>query len=107
LLNLFEANEGAGDELKKHVGQQIQVADVITRKYDKINEETGELEYGVLTYLLTSDRQAFVTSSKSVYFSIMHILEVFGEPSKEEPFILKVLKKKMQNGDQILVQLLG
>jgi hypothetical protein len=107
LLNLYEATEGSGDGLKDHAGKQIQVADVITRQYDKINEETGELEYGVLTYLITADRQAYVTSSKSVYFSIVHIMEAFGEPSKEEPYILKVVKKKAQNGDQILIQMLG
>jgi hypothetical protein len=109
LLNLMEGNEDTGNGLKDHVGKIIEVADIITRPYDRINEETGDQEYGVLTYLLTPDRVAYVTSSKSVYFSIMHIMELFGTPGSEEweNIQIKVLKEKGQNGDMIKVKMVG
>jgi hypothetical protein len=107
MLNLFEGTDEKSNGLKEHVGKQISVADVITRPYDKINEETGEMEYGVLTYLLTSDKVAYVTSSKNVYFSITRGMEVFGSPSKEEPFIVQVLKEKGLNGDMIKIKIVG
>jgi hypothetical protein len=89
------------------VGKQIQIADVITRPYDKINEETGDMEYGVLTYLITADKIVYVTSSKNVYFTITRTIEVFGNPSSAEPFIIQVLKEKGQNGDMIKIKLVG
>src|SRR6185312_15051925 len=48
LANLLDGDEDSGNGLKEHVGAQIEVADVITRQYDRINEDTGEIEYGVL-----------------------------------------------------------
>ena len=89
------------------MGKQIEVADIITRPYDKINEDTGVMEYGVLTYLITADRIAYVTSSKNVYFTISHTLEVFGAPSKEEPYLIKVMKEKGLNGDMVKIKLIG
>lgn len=109
LLNLLEGAEGTGNGLKDHVGKHIEVANIITRPYDKINEETGEQEYGVLTYLITPDRVAYVTSSKTTYFSIVRIMELFGKPGDAdwENITVKVLKERGQNGDIIKVKLIG
>jgi putative protein kinase ArgK-like GTPase of G3E family len=104
-LNLLEGNEENGNGLKEHVGQIIEVQDVITRRYDKINEDTGATEYSVLTYLVAPDKQVFVTSSKTVYFTIMRTFEAFGFPGTPEweNLKLKVAKQKGQNGDIIKV----
>lgn len=112
LLNLYEGGEGndsLGSGLKEHVGQVFEVKDVITRRYDRINEETGELEYGILTYLITPDKDVFVTSSKTVYFSIMRAFEAFGFPHEEgwQPLKVKVGKQKGQNGDIITIKVIG
>jgi hypothetical protein len=109
LLNLMEGSEETGNVLKDHVGKQIEVANIITRRYDKINEETGQTEYGVLTYLITPDKIAYVTSSKTVYFSIVRIMDTFGTPDSPEweNILLKVGKQKGQNGDIITVKMIG
>lgn len=109
LLNLLENSEDTGHGLKEHVGKEIEVANVITRPYDRINEETGQTENGVLTYLLTPDKIAYVTSSKSVYFSITRMLEVFGKPTDPEweNIRIKVGKEKGQNGDMIKIKMIG
>jgi hypothetical protein len=109
LLGLYEGDEETGNGLKDHVGKQIVVENIITRKYDRINEGTGQTEYGVLTYLITPERQAFVTSSKSVYFSIIRIMELFGKPTDPEwqNITIKVLKEKATNGDMIKIKMIG
>jgi hypothetical protein len=109
MLNLLEGDEESGNGLKDHVGQQFEVADVITRKYDRINEKTGQQEYGVLTYLITPERQVFVTSSKTVYFSITRIMDLFGKPDSDEweNIIVRVGKTKGQNGDIIKIKMVG
>jgi hypothetical protein len=109
LMNLLEGDEGTGNGLKEHVGQIIEVQDVITRRYDKINEDTGAIEYGVLTYLIAPDKQVFVTSSKTVYFSITRLFQNFGYPGTPEweNLRLKVGKQKGQNGDIIKVTMVG
>jgi hypothetical protein len=109
LMNLMEGDEETGNGLKEQVGKHIVVENIITRKYDKINEETGQLEYGVLTYLITPEKQVFVTSSKNVYMSIIRIMDLFGKPtdSEWENITVKVLKEKAQNGDMIKIKLVG
>lgn len=109
LSNLLEGAEETGEGLKSHVGKVIEVADIITRPYDKINEETGATEFGVLTYLITPDKIAYVTSSKSVYFSITRNMELLGKPTDEdwENLMVKVLKEKGTNGDMIKIKIVG
>jgi hypothetical protein len=107
MMNLLEGSEESGQGLKDHVGKHIEVADIITRPYDRINEDTGVEEYGVLTYLITPDKTAYVTSSKSVYFTIIHIMELFGQPGTDEweNITIKVLTEKGTNGNIIKIKL--
>lgn len=109
LLNLLEGDEESGNGLKDHIGAEIEVANVITRTYDRINEDTGEQEYGVLTYLIAPNGVAYVTSSKTVYFSINRIMDLFGYPHEEswENIKVKVGKQKGQHGDIIKIKMIG
>lgn len=109
LMGVLEGGEENGNGLKSHVGKELEVQDIITRTYDRINEDTGEMEYGVLTYLITPKKEVFVTSSKTVYFSITRIMDLFGKPGEEgwENIILLVGKEKGQNGDIIKVKMIG
>lgn len=109
LFNLMDGDEDSGNGLKDHMGKQIEVEHVITRKYDKINEDTGQQEFGVLTYLITPDRVAYITSSKSVYFSIMKLVKLFGvgEEGKDN-LVIKVGKKRGTSGhDAVTIKLVG
>lgn len=107
LLKLIDSDEssGIGMALSEHVGKEIEIEDVIFKKYDKVDENTGELLYGVLTYLITPDRKAYVTSSKSVYFTLDNMMQVLGTPDTEdwENVKVKVGSKRTQNGNQILI----
>lgn len=109
LLNLLEGDEESGNGLKDHVGKVIEVENVITRTYDRIDEDTGQQEYGVLTYLITPEKTAFVTSSKTVYFTITRIMDLFGKPNTDnwENIKVKVGKEKGQNGDIIKIKMVG
>jgi hypothetical protein len=109
LMNLLDGDAESGNPLKQHIGKQIEIENVITRKYDKINEETGELEYGVLTYLITPEKVPYATSSKSVYFSITRMMDLFGTPDSEEweNITVKVSSSKGANGDIINIKMVG
>jgi hypothetical protein len=108
LFNLFEGAEDSGNGLKDHVGQHIEIADIITRPYDRINEEDGSEEYGVITYLITPDKVAYVTSSKSVYFTVKNMMDLYGQPRTEgwNNITVQAFKQKAQNGDAIKIKLI-
>ena len=95
LLQLLESDTVA-KPLNDCVGNKITIADVIISPYDKVNEDTGEMEYGALTYMIDTNGEAYVTSSKSVYYTMLNIFKVFGVPhwEEDEAVIVQVVKKK-------------
>jgi hypothetical protein len=112
-IALFNLLEGGDDEstngLKEHVGKQIEVKDIIFRSYDKVNEDTGVIEYGVLSYLIAPDGVPYVTSSKSVYFTLKNMFKVFGNPTSEnwKNIIIQVVQKKGLQHKYIDVKIVG
>lgn len=113
LFNLMEGNNEQAMPMKDSVGEVVEVHDVILRKYDALDEDTGITEDGVLVYLFgertenLSDRPVYVTSSKAVYFTLNHIMQVFGTPGEKdyEPFSVVIKKVKQQQGDQTVIEL--
>ena len=95
LLQLLESDTVA-KPLNDCVGNKITIADVIINPYDKVNEDTGEMEYGVLTYMIDTNGEAYVTSSKSVYYTLQNVFKVFGLPhwEEDEAVTVQVVKKK-------------
>jgi hypothetical protein len=109
MMNLLSGDDEKTQALGEHIRAHITVADVIFNPYDKVNEDTGEMEYGVLTYLVTPDQVVYVTSSKSVYFSMKRIFQVFGEPhyTEGEEITIKVVKKQGQQFKYTDIQIVG
>lgn len=95
MMNLLESDDVAVP-MNDSIGAQIEVENVILSPYDSINEETGEITNGVLTYLIDPKGVAYVTSSKSVYFTVKRIFQVFGEAPFEEGERVKVEIVKKQ-----------
>lgn len=110
LFNILDGGEETGAiPLKDIVGSVLEVEDIIFQEYDSVNEDTGEMQYGVLTYLVTPEKQVFVTSGKAVYFTVDKLMSIFGKPTDEtwENVKLKVSTVKQARGQQIIVTLVG
>lgn len=95
LMNLLDSDDIALP-MSEYTGATIKVSNVITKPYDSVDEDTGEITSGVLTYLLTPDGLAYVTSSKSVYFTLQTAMTVFGEApySSGDELIVEIVKKQ-------------
>ena len=109
LFQVYEGDEDSGYGLKNNIGKEIEVQDIILRPYDRIDENTGEKEFGVLTYLITPKKEVYVTSSKTVYFTITRLMELFGTPDSDEweNIKVKVDSEKGQHGDIIKIKMIG
>lgn len=108
MINLLSEDSDA-QPLKSHIGHQIDLADVIFQPYDKLNEDTGEIEYGVVTYLIDQDGIAFVTSSKSVYHTLKKFFVLFGEPhyNAEESITVEIVERKGRQYKYVDLKLIG
>lgn len=109
LLNAGEGEEGGATGLNDYIGGEIKIADVIFRAYDSLNEDTGELTNGVLTYIFDTQGKAFVTSSKTVYFTLKRTFQIFGYPhySEKDALTVKVVKKPGKDFKFIDLKILG
>lgn len=109
-IRLFNIMEGNGTlPMKEHFGDTLEIENIIFRSWDSIDEDTAELEHGILTYLFTPEGNVYATSSKAVYFTLQNLIKVFGEPNTEgyENMIVQIVKKKGEKGDQVTIELVG
>jgi|SRR5690625_3496430 len=108
LFSLIDGEEEVGQGMAENVGEHVEIQDIITKTYSTIDEKTGEEIHGVLTYLITPDRKAYVTSSKGVYFSIMNLMDLFGTPNDElwENITVEILSERTQNGTAIKLKMI-
>lgn len=95
--------------LKNMVKKKIKIAHVFTQPYESLDEQTGEITYGVTTTFQDVDNNYYATSSKTVYYAIMGIMQTFGKPSDPtyKPIEVEVTGTKQQRGVQIGIKLVG
>ena len=68
------------EEMKGFIGKEILLEGVIITPYTSLDEETGEISHGATTTIITDNfTKAVVTSSKTVYFKIKELLDLFGQ----------------------------
>lgn len=96
-------------ELKNAVGEILEIKNVFHNPYKSFDEETGTTDAGVNTMIETNDGKFFVTSSKSVYWNLKQIFDVFGKPNTPNYLGVKVavVSTKQKRGNQLSLKLLG
>lgn len=107
LMNILDGDEAI--PMRKASGATINLVDVITRSYESVDELTGELQYGVLTYLFDKDGKVYVTSSKTVYFTLQKIMQVLGQPTYEGENVLKleIIERPGQHNEILDIKVVG
>lgn len=110
LFKVFNDNDSnLVTPLSNLVGKQISIAHFFTQPYQAFDEKTGVINEGVTTTIQDTEGAYYVTSSKSVYYSVLNIMQSFGFPNSEnyKPVLVEVTGTKRQNGIQIDLKLIG
>ena len=104
-----DSDSGIVTAMRNMIDNEITIAHVFIQPYDSFDEKTGKLTSGVVTTLEDVDGEYYVTSSKTVYYTLQNIFSTFGNPQDEnyKPVKVKVLGRKQQNGIQIDLELIG
>lgn len=69
------------EPLADHLGETIDVVDIVAHKVEVANEETGEIGEATRIVLLTSDGRALASVSVGIQGAVRNILAFLGEPS--------------------------
>lgn len=109
LAQILTADEGSDliMGMKDHAGTTFELEHLMFEKFTKIDEKTGQESFGVLTRIITPERDVYATTSKAVYFTLHKIMKMMGYPTDENyvPLSFTITKRKRENGDQINLEL--
>ncbi len=104
-----DANSDIVTPLKNMVKKEITIGHVFMQPYQSFDEKSGNITDGVTTTIQDVDGSYYATSSKSVYYRVLSIMQAFGSPDQENyaPVKVKVLGIPQRNGLQIDMELVG
>lgn len=86
--------------MKLHDKKEITIKNILFNPYDKFNEETLGIDYGVTTMIQTIEGEWYATSSKMAYYQLQNMIDAFGFPNEERyrPIKVEIYLKKEQQG---------
>lgn len=96
---LFKVVNSDSIKLIDMVGKTVNMVDVYMERYERLNEETGEIEPQTRIIIISEDGSHYSTSSKGVLQDITKIFQAFGMPSKDNecyPMNLDVYQTTIQ-----------
>ena len=85
------------DRLSDHLGERLDVTDVLIQPVELADPVTGEVSVNTRITLITADRKAYTAISKGVETALKNMFQIFGDPTWE-PAIPLVAEKKRGNG---------
>lgn len=101
--NLFNALEQADVLLNDVVGTEFELNNVYIHRYEKINEETGEVEPKVRIILFDTEGRSYACGSFGIFNILRRMFEVFGTPNHwEQPLKVRVVKKDIKDNKKML-----
>ena len=92
---LYNALEKCDLLLKDVVNQEINIKDVYIEKYEKLDNETGEVKTKFRTILFDVDGTSYATGSYGIANAIEKMILIFGKPTWEDGIKVKVENKKL------------
>lgn len=110
MKELFKVFNSQDDSLvvpmKNIIGKELTIEHVFMNPYQSFDENTGGNMNGVTTTIYDGSKYV-ATSSKSVYYTVLELFNVFGFPSEEnyKPIKVIVTGTRRANGTQIDLEL--
>lgn len=97
---IYNAVNGADESIADHIGEVLEVVDVVAYPVTITDEETGEILEALRTVLVTKDGKAYTAVSQGITNSLARIFSIVGMPSwKDEPVKMKIKQIKTRNGN--------
>lgn len=110
---LFKVTNDSKNEIVKamklHDGKEIAIKEILFTPYEKFNEDTFGIDYGVTTTLQSIEGDWYATSSKVAYYQLQNMIDTFGMPNEERyvPMKVRIYLKKESLGYSTNLEFLG
>lgn len=97
---IYNAINNADERLSEHIGETLEIIDVVAHPVQLIDEQTGEAVECLRTVLIDKKGTSYTATSAGVANSLQRIFSLIGFPSwKDEPVKMKVKQVNTRNGN--------
>ena len=115
MVKLYNSLQECDVKINDLKGSEIEVVDLFVEKKEvaERDEKTDEIIYDengevktktrFRTILFDKDGKTYVSAAYGVYNSLRQIIPIFGNPTKENPIVVKVGTRKLRSGRESLI----
>lgn len=99
-IAIYNAINSADESLADHIGEVLEIVDVVAHPVTLVQEETGENIEALRTVLIDKNGKSYTAVSQGVTSALSRIFSIVGMPSwKDEPVKMKIKQIKTNNGN--------
>lgn len=98
-VKIYNAINATDKKLADHIGEVIEIVDVVAHPVELTHEVTGEVVKTVRTVLIDKDGVSYTAVSGGILNSLQKLFMIFGQPHWDEPVKVKVKQVGTRNGN--------
>lgn len=103
-INVYNALQTCDARVSDILNTEITIKNIICQEYEKIDNETGEVKQRVRTIIFDENGKSYGTASKGIYYSIIRLIQAFGEPKDwKEPKHVMIKEQTTRNGGKTYI----
>ena len=100
---IYNAVNGADDKLSNHIGDVLEIVNVVAHPVSLVNEETGEVFEALRTILIDKKGKTYTAVSEGITSALSRIFSIVGMPDggawEKDPVKMKIRQIPTGNGN--------
>lgn len=101
-IDIYNAVNGANESIADHIGEVLEVVNVVAHPIELVDENTGEVVDALRTVLIDKSGKSYVAVSQGIASAISKIFSIVGMPDNnawvKEPVKMKIKQVNTRNG---------
>ena len=99
-VKIFNAVNSADSNIADHIGEVLEIVDVVAHPVELADEETGEIIQALRAVLIDVNGISYAAVSQGITSALSKVFSIVGPPSwKEHPVKMKLKQVKTRNGN--------
>lgn len=102
-IAIFNAVNGADESIADHIGEVLEVVNVVAHPVELVDEETGVVVNALRTVLIDKNGKTYTAVSQGITSALSKIFSIVGSPEdgawEKEPVKMKIRQVKTRNGN--------
>ena len=100
---IYNAVNGADDKVANHIGEVLEIVNVVAHPVTLVNEDTGEAFEALRTILIDKKGKTYTAVSEGITSALSRIFSIIGMPDggawEKEPVKMKIRQIQTGNGN--------